>query len=48
MRGPVYWVPGGGACVFFCNLKCMIFQVVAMHLVGDLYYFGGKESKIQH
>ena len=27
----------GGACGF-CHLKCMIFQVVAVHLVRDLYY----------
>ena len=26
----------------------MIFQVVAVHLVRNLYYFRGKASKIQH
>ena len=34
---------GRGLC--FCHLKCMIFQVVAVHLVRDLYYFRGKASK---
>ena len=37
---------GRGLC--FCHLKCMIFQVVAVHLVRDLYYIRDKASKIQH
>ena len=32
---------GAGVCGF-CNLKCMIFQVVAVYLVRDLY------SEIKH
>jgi len=31
----------------FCHIKCMIFQVVAVHL-WDLYYFRAKASKIQY
>ena len=34
--------------LWFCHLKCLIFQVVAVHLVRNLYYFRGKASKIQH
>jgi len=37
-----------GAGLVVCNLKCMIFQVIAVHLVRDLYYFRGKALKIQH
>jgi len=29
-------------------VKCMMFQVVAVHLVRDLYYFRYRVSKIQH
>jgi len=36
-----------GAGLVVCK-KCMIFQVVAVHLVRDLYYFRGKAIKIQH
>ena len=34
----INWVPGGGACGFG-HLKCMVFQVVAVHLVRDLLLF---------
>ena len=32
--------------LWLCHLKCMMFQVEAVHLVGDLYYFRYKASKI--
>jgi len=40
-----HWVSGSGACGF-CHLKCMMFQVEAVHLVRDLHYFRYKASKI--
>ena len=37
-RSPIYWVPGVElvCCFFFGPLMNVIFQVVTLHLVGDL------------